>query len=90
MNTRDREPFTRPFTRREQLQIKWSLLRYDLWAWRDHEGWCWLASRLPHKLKLWAYIIVMANAWEKAGNKTPDEIGYKEACDAWEDRRVKP
>jgi hypothetical protein len=49
--------------------------------WTEKAQMC-VAWRLPRWLLYWAVIRAYSNAWEKAGNKTPDELTYNEVANA--------
>ena len=41
-----------------------------------------VAWRLPHWLVRWALVRAYSKAWADAGNKTPDDLTYREVWDA--------
>lgn len=78
-----REPWTEPYTRRERLNIRYDLKRYDVRRFFEAGLWQRLAWMLPRKLALWAFIRVCGNV----SDLPPDQITYPVAYDRWE--RVK-
>lgn len=85
-----REPFTKPYTRRERLSIRYSLKRYDVQQFFREGIWRRVAWRLPHGLAYWTMIRVFGHAWAEAGNKTPNELTYEDVSKAWEAKHAKP
>lgn len=67
--------------------MKW--LRFQIWwhtacrisRWNEKAQMA-IAWRLPRWLMKWAVVRAYAGAWEKAGDKTPDELTYGEVYEA--------
>jgi hypothetical protein len=54
------------------------------WAYWVHETWpLWVARMLPHRVALWAFIVVTAN-WEQGPGSD-----YNHIYDAWENQKKK-
>jgi hypothetical protein len=79
-----RRPYTEPYTLRERLMIRFTGAKYDWRAFWRNGLWQWIAHWLPRRIAYFAMIRVMAHAWAKAGNKTPNELTYEEVCRYWE------
>lgn len=76
-----RVPYEEPLTVKERLSVRYMLKKGDVMAFFDHGLWQWLAWKMPHRLVLWCFIRVCANA---GTDVPPDKITYDLAYKRWE------
>lgn len=81
-----RQPYTEPLTSRERLSVFVYGTKLNLKALRRDGFPRFVANKLPKRVAYFAYVRVFAHAWSDAGNKTPDDITYEDACKSWQSR----